>query len=290
MSLLITPDQWAAVRNSFREASERFVQLATSVTDPQTTMATAEWSVADTAAHLVTISRLYVSVVRTTDAPPVFPGIAAKIRATTVDTVEALNEAMLAQLPERDLEALVRSLRSDVDQILAAAAVAGPAHLVEWLGGAKVPVAGLLAHFVNELLIHGWDISRATGAKWEMPPREAALFFEVFMLGMTRCGLGRLLDGGGSPRDRRIAVEFRSRCTSPVTLVLRNGVINVDEEGGAPDVHLWFDPPSLNLMLFGRISPARVVLTGKVIAWGRRPWLLPVFLRTVRTPNRRRTG
>jgi hypothetical protein len=37
-------------------------------------------------------------------------------------------------------------------------------------------------------------------------------------------------------------------------------------------------------MLFHRISKPRAVLTGKVVVRGRRPWLLPTFLRTVRCP------
>jgi hypothetical protein len=40
-----------------------------------------------------------------------------------------------------------------------------------------------------------------------------------------------------------------------------------------------------SLMMFGRVSKARAVLTRKVTVGGRRPWLLPVFLRTLRVPS-----
>jgi hypothetical protein len=38
-------------------------------------------------------------------------------------------------------------------------------------------------------------------------------------------------------------------------------------------------------MMFGRISQARAVFTGKVRISGRRPWLLPAFRRKFRTPS-----
>ena len=48
---------------------------------------------------------------------------------------------------------------------------------------------------------------------------------------------------------------------------------------------MTFDPATLNLMLFGRISRVRAAVTGKLVISGRRPWLLPTFLRTVRLPT-----
>jgi hypothetical protein len=39
------------------------------------------------------------------------------------------------------------------------------------------------------------------------------------------------------------------------------------------------------MMMFGRISRIRAVLTRKIVITGRRPWLMPAFLRTVRLPS-----
>jgi hypothetical protein len=39
------------------------------------------------------------------------------------------------------------------------------------------------------------------------------------------------------------------------------------------------------MMLFGRISKMRAVLSRKLVIGGRRPWLLGAFLRTVRAPH-----
>jgi hypothetical protein len=58
-----------------------------------------------------------------------------------------------------------------------------PAETFSWLGGARLPLAGMFAHMGNELLIHGNDIARAVKAPWEMPPEDAALFFDLSMSG-----------------------------------------------------------------------------------------------------------
>jgi hypothetical protein len=39
------------------------------------------------------------------------------------------------------------------------------------------------------------------------------------------------------------------------------------------------------MMMFGRTSKLQAVLTRKIIIGGRRPWLMPAFLRTVRLPS-----
>jgi hypothetical protein len=136
----------------------------------------------------------------------------------------------------------------------------------------------------NELQIHGRDIARATRSGWVTPPEYAAQFIDLFVVGVIRCGVGRLLFKEGGPNRRRVAVELRSRYTTPVTLVLSNGKVTVTEAGGPIDVRVRFDPVTLNLMMFGRISRPRAALSGKLVVSGPRPWLLPTFLRTVRFP------
>lgn len=67
--------------------------------------------------------------------------------------------------------------------------------------------------------------------------------------------------------EHRIAVGFRYGYTSTFTLVLDGGRVTVEEPGRAVDVH------------------PRALLTGKLAVWGRRPWLLPAFLRVVHLPS-----
>ncbi|HEU5160206.1 MAG TPA: DinB family protein [Streptosporangiaceae bacterium] len=287
MAATIALDQWMAVRNSLHEATRRFADLLADTPGPaaEEAKATRHWSIAETAAHVVTISHLYTSITKGGAIPLPFPGIEERIRATTVDTVADLNTEMLRQFSERDPAKLGEHLRDDVDDIMRATKDADPAETVGWLSGARVPVAGLFAHLLNEVQIHGRDIARASGRSWTIPPRDGGMFLELFVMGMTRESIGGFLDSTAPIPERRISVEFRSKHMAPAVMVLQHRRAFIEEPGGAPDVRLSIDPVAFNLMMFGRISKARAVLTRKVVIGGRRPWLLPVFMRSVRFPG-----
>ncbi|MFJ6673051.1 maleylpyruvate isomerase family mycothiol-dependent enzyme [Actinosynnema sp. NPDC091369] len=275
-------EQWPVVRDVLSDVTGRFADLV-AASDPSA-LATPDWTVADTAAHVVAIASIYTTLLAPDGGEVADPALAARIPTVTVETVAELNDLALRRFTERDPAALAAMLRSLVAEVLDVTDGADPERTVPWLGASRVPVAGVLAHLVNELLIHGWDIARGVGAPWAVPPREAALFFELFIVGMMRNDVGGVLDGQ-PPGDRRIAVAFRSRHTTPVTLVLHRGRVSVGEPGDPVDVRLTFDPATLNLVLFGRVSRARAALTGTLRVTGRRPWLLPAFLRTVRLPT-----
>lgn len=276
----ITEERWTTTRAAVAATGQRFVELVAS-SNPRA-MATADWSVADTAAHVAVIAFMYTHILRFEE--PALPSLQDAVLATTVDTVADLNAGALALFPSRDQATLVARLRADIADILAITSEVDPMTPVTWLGDSKVPVAGVLAHLVNELQIHGRDIARAVNAPWAIPPSDAALFFEVFFVELIRHGVGRLLDNNERPRRRRIAVTFRSHHTTPVTIVLQNGQVSVEEPGSPTDIQIFFDPPTFNQMMFHRVSKVRAAVTGKVVVWGRRPWLLPTFLKTVRCP------
>ncbi|HEX4701436.1 MAG TPA: maleylpyruvate isomerase N-terminal domain-containing protein [Pseudonocardiaceae bacterium] len=278
-----TSGQWPVVREVLPAVAGRFADLITRV--PPGARATAEWTVADTAAHVAAIGTMYTAILAPDGGPVPVRSLASQIPSVTVDTVADLNNTTLRHFTERDPGVLAESLRSTVDTILALTEHTDPTRTVPWLGDSRVPVGGVLAHLVNETLVHGWDIARATRTPWPMAPRAAAPFFDLFVVGMIRNDIGHLLDVSPPPSDRRIAVGFRSRHTTPVTLVLHKGQVSAEDAGGLVDVRLSFDPAMLNLVLFGRISRARAALTGKLRVSGRRPWLLPAFLRTVRLPT-----
>lgn len=276
----ITEERWTTTRTALATSARSFLDLA-AASDAHT-MATEDWSVADTVAHVGTIAFMYTHIVRF--AEPAIPAVGERFRVTTVDTVADLNTATLGQFTERDLPSLVARLRADIDSVLSATESMDPATPVTWLGDSRVPICGVLAHMVNELHIHGRDIARATGTPWHVPAEHAALFFDVFFVELLRHGVGHLLDNDEPPSDRRIAVGFRSRHTNPVTIVLHRGQVSVAAWDSPADVRIAFDPVAFNLMMFHRISKPRAALTGKVRVWGRRPWLLPTFLKTVRCP------
>lgn len=283
MAVTVSSAQWEAARTALQDTGARFTKLITTA-DPQA-MATAHWTVGDTAAHVALIGAMNTWLTQGGRVPNPVPAVTERFSETNVDRVADLNVIALAGDPERDTRVLAERLDSEIAEILRATEDTDPATPIGWLGDAQVPLAGVLAHFANELAVHGLDIAKTAGVPWTIPSEDSARFFELFLVGMSRNGVGRLLETAAPPKDRRVAVEFRSRYTAPVTMVVDNGRVSIEAPGTGPDMHVVFDPTTFVLMLFGRVGRVRAVATGKVRMWGRRPWLLPEFLRIVRFPS-----
>jgi uncharacterized protein (TIGR03083 family) len=286
MARAITVEQWNAARAALRDSGQRFAELACSC-DPGT-MATRDWSIADTVAHVTSIALLDTARAQPGDIPLPYPwnAVEDQIRMTTVDTVNVLNDQIMERFTERDPQVLAKQLRTHIDDMLRTSAGLDPDKPVAWLGGSRVPLAAIFAHLTNELQIHGHDVARATRTQWVIPSAYAAQFIDLLVAGLARHGTGRFLDSDGPVPDRRIAVRFQSRYTAPMTLVMSpGGAVTLAGPASAVDVRVRFEPATFNLMMFGRISRLRAALTGKVLVSGPRPWLLPAFLRTVRFPS-----
>jgi uncharacterized protein (TIGR03083 family) len=280
----ITPENWAAVRGALTDVTERFGRILVAAADPGK-LATKHWSVAETAAHVTGLAWTYTTLLADEDAPGPIPGLTEHLPTGTVDNLAAgFNTTLLRNYTERDPQALAERLRRSVDEILLISADDDPQRTLSWLGGSKLPVAGVLAHLMNEILVHGWDVARAAGAAWPIPEEYAALFIEVFLVEIIRNGVGIALDDDRPVRKGRIAVQFRSGYTTPVTIVLENGALSVEEPRRDDDVRVSFRPSVMDLVLFHRVANARAALTGALRLSGRRPWLLAPFLKKVRLP------
>ncbi|GAA3000521.1 maleylpyruvate isomerase N-terminal domain-containing protein [Actinokineospora diospyrosa] len=284
--MVVSEQQWTSVRRSLREAGERFGELVRAAPDPAV-MATPDWTVADTAAHVAMVAWLYTTLLDTGGQPLPVPDLEARLGAITVDTVGEFNEVALATVGERDPVVLTDLLSTGVAEILRVTADRDPDEPLEWLGGACLPLAGALAHLLNEVVVHGHDIAKAIGVPWAVRAEDAALFFELFFLGMVGNGVGGLLDIDKPVLERRIVIEFRSAHTAPALVLLHRGQVSLAPPGTtAVDVRVRFEPATMVLVLFHRVSRVRAALTGKLSVRGRRPWLLFPFLRAVRLPDR----
>jgi hypothetical protein len=189
---------WTNVRRALRSTAGRLRAVASAV-EPGLRV-TARWTVADTLAHLCAVVAIDIAMV-TGNAPDLpVPGLGEIRVSTTVDTVADMNAAVLSRFRERNVGVLLDRLDRDLRRLLDATAAAEAPLSVSWLGGATLPIDGLLAHLLNEMDIHGWDIARAARIPWRTEPADAALFLELFVVGVVRNGYGRLLDREGPVR------------------------------------------------------------------------------------------
>jgi hypothetical protein len=58
-------------------------------------------------------------------------------------------------------------------------------------------------------------------------------------------------------------------------LVIADGRLTVESQvdGQPADCHISADPWAFIQVLYSRTGPIRPALTGRILAWGRRPWL-----------------
>ncbi|MEU4335910.1 maleylpyruvate isomerase N-terminal domain-containing protein [Micromonospora lupini] len=284
MSETAGPSRWSVANTALRTAADRFTDMVATAPSP-TVEVTADWTLADTVAHVVSIAALYVSRMEGTDVAIRVPGLEDMLAVTNVDTVADVNNHVLAHFTERDPRVLLAQLDTAVAHLLAT--TADPRSTVSWLGNARVTVGGLFAHLTNELLVHGWDIARALRRPWPMPDEHAALYWDLFMFDMLRDSYGVLLNTALPMPRHHVSVQFQSRFTPTTTLTLGDRRVWIAPPDDPFDVRVRFQPARFNLMMFGRIGIAEAVLRRDVVIGGPRPWRLPAFLRVVHMPNGR---
>jgi uncharacterized protein (TIGR03083 family) len=248
-----------AIRAALAAVGSRFALMLRRVSDP-TRPAVGDWSVGEAAAHLASSGSLFLAMARGEAEPE------------RLDEVAANNPAFLASDSEREpatladrFEAGERALLTYVD------GVDGDPSL-ELFEGAAVPLSTLLAVELGEVLVHGFDIARASGLTWRIARVEAA---------PAASGLVPLLPyvvnrEAAAERDARF--ELRIRGGSCTVLEFDGGMLNLSSpKRRAVDCRISADPMAYLLLSYGRIGPLQPMLQGKLAAWGRRPWLAGSF-------------
>jgi hypothetical protein len=285
VELDITDGRWQDARDALARAAERFSRMLLDCRAPDR-RTIGDWSVADTAAHVAVVARLNAGLIGGDLAPLDAPELDRGWQESSFGGFARLNALTLDHFPERALDVVSNTLLEEVDLLLTRAKDVDPRELRPWLGSARLPAATHVAHQLNEILIHGLDIARALDVPWHISAHEAALTFDLFLMPMLGGKSGRLLaGGGGNGNGTRVTLEFRSKHTTPVILTRENGRLRVEPADGRKiDARVTFDPATMMLTIFRRTRLARAVATGKVLAFGRRPWAAVGYLRGMRSP------
>ena len=239
--------------------ASRFAALVTTAPHPATSVPnTPGWTVRDTAAHLATV------VVRYADGPKgrgTWTSTPLELPALNHDQMQALGAAAAGDLAARlcqelaTLQAQIRGYGSRLPSF-------------RFHGGQPVRADIALGLLLGELVVHGHDIARALRRPWPIDPGHAALITEA---------LNPILPGW--VRSDRIQVftatfELTLRGHATYIWAFRNGRLQVNPpRPGKVDVHVSGDPAALLLVFYARESPWKHIATGRILAWGRKPWL-----------------
>jgi hypothetical protein len=282
----VSERHWHGVREHVGRTTERLAALLRTVRNPNAAT-TGGWCIADTAAHLELVCAMDAHTATFGRIPFPDPEVLGLIQRAGIDDLAHLNAVSLRRFTDRDPVRLAGRIEDAVAGLLLATADEDGRAVGPWLGGARLSVAGMLGHLLNELLLHGLDIARADGRgrDWDVPPEAAALALQVFFLGVLGGDTGRLLAYHTPGPRGLVRAELRSRHHPPVVVEAQDGRLRLGHHGAGPlDVRIWSEPAALMIMLWGRSGRLRPLLTGRVAVWGRRPWRALRFLAAVRLP------
>jgi SCP-2 sterol transfer family protein len=147
----------------------------------------------------------------------------------------------------------------------------------------ELPASAVACHLLEELLVHGFDVAQATRARWKIEPAHAVLAIE----GAAVPILAASPDTWAKPSAAhlRARIEIRVRRHNRFVLVFDDGLsIEAPPSKSRADAYFSAEPEGLLLFLLGRRGPGRLLLTGKAVAWGRRPQALLASRRVLSPP------
>ena len=245
-------------RERLEVAGDRVVAMLRSGVDGESAVPGLEWSAVECAAHLVTALRGAARYARGEPAPVATPAEVADVNAARVADLDERDPRRLADLLEEACAGFVDELRER-----------RPDQPVEWYQReADLDLAAMACVMLTELLVHGLDIARSTGRRWAIEPGDASLaingalpLLPSYVDAQAAAGL-----------DARY--ELRVRGGPRVGLRFVDGQVGLEVPPDAPvDCYLSADPVAYLLVAYGRRSQWPAILTGKLVAWGRKPWL-----------------
>jgi uncharacterized protein (TIGR03083 family) len=249
-----------AARAALRRAADDFLALIASAPDPDQPIPDSEWTVGDVAAHVALGSEAYL-------------GYATGGTEAWVDVSDIAGGSLarssadrLAAEPARDLSALAARARAAVDALLDATDGRSADERVVW-NGTPATLGAMLGLGLGEYRLHGRDVAKALDRPWTITPEDARL-----ILASALPMLPLLVDPAATA-GVRARYDLRVRGGTRIGLSIRDGQLSMGAGDDQVDCHVSADPVALLLVSYGRQSQWVPALTGKLVAWGRKPWL-----------------
>ncbi|MDQ1511691.1 MAG: hypothetical protein QOG50_3535, partial [Actinomycetota bacterium] len=224
-----------------------------------------KWSVLEVARHVLSGFRSYRN--RALGGAPMWKAFATSAQD---------NDELITSMPERELTEIAAALPAAAQQFADACTARGDS-MVPWHEETSIPGYAFAGLGVGEVLVHGRDVAKALGVGWKIDRRDATVV-SAAVIEVVRYFVDERAAAGFSA-----TYELRLRAESRYTLTFADGVLSVSAEPSTgADCRISADPEAFLLVGYGRTPLWQPIVKGRMLAWGRRPWLalrLPGLLR-----------
>lgn len=214
-----------------------------------------EWTIAETAAHLWSVVQIYAGFPEGSRHPWRDVDSRAQTSAAIISDIDERDPAALAALIERDAPPMIAAFRSH------------GARPITYIFEKPASTATALAGLAGEFLIHGWDLARTVGVRWPIASADAVL--------VTRasCAVLPMFVAPGAANFEGV-YEVCLRGGPVITMAFNRGRLTFTEgRVPRPDCRISANPSAFLLCAYGRLGLWSPVLTLRLLAGGRKPWL-----------------
>ena len=252
----------AEARAAVETASVHLASLLRSAKAPEAP-ALGEWDVTDLAVHISLAIDAVTAMARGSDSV-----------LDDVWDLSTLSGVLVRGESERSLPVLADRIQASVADFLSTVDAAPADAVRAWVvRGPEVPIAMLTCQVLNELTVHGRDIAVAEGAPWPIQRSHATLILLGYVLPSLGL-LGRAMVDEEAAAGVDATYDVRLRGGGRAYLRIASGDLTVDTEPPARvDCHLSVDPETFLLVSWGRVGQWPAIGRGRLLSWGRRPWL-----------------
>jgi len=143
----------------------------------------------------------------------------------------------------------------------------------------QIPISALISIDIAECLVHGFDIAQAQGETFEIASHDAALAAKG-VSPLTRHYVDPV-----TAKDLEAVFRLHLRGQGAMDFIFDHGALEIEDASARrADVYISADPASFLLTGYGRLPLWKPLLRGRLISWGRKPWLALRFPKLLKNP------
>jgi hypothetical protein len=217
------------------------------------------WNAGQVAAHMVAGVETYLDILRGKGSP---------YSAMTPQAVAEVNLAELSRVIDRRGPVLAERMGAAWTDLLTVLDDPSLPPTVAWHAGLPTPATSVVALATGDLATHCHDLSGPCRQPWSMDPALA----DIFLAALTPI-MPMVVDPVAAAGVRATyAVKLRGYRTW--YLRFHDGELSAGAGwSGRVDCRISVDPGTYLLAAYGRLGRVRPALTGKMLTYGRKPWL-----------------